>query len=103
MSDSAHPAGDPASVHLIVRGRVQGVGFRYWVDRRARGLGLHGVVRNLAGGEVEVEAEGPALAVETFLSFLHRGPLGAHVDAVEAQWLSPQGGGPQPFEVRRTS
>jgi acylphosphatase len=87
----------------VVRGRVQGVGFRATTMYEARKLGLAGWVRNRIDGTVEVEAEGPADVLETFLSFLRRGPLGAHVDAVEAHWLSPQGGGPQPFEVRRTS
>jgi acylphosphatase len=90
-------------LHAAVRGRVQGVGFRATTLSEARKLGLAGWVRNRIDGSVEVEAEGPAEALETFLSFLRRGPLGAHVDAVEAQWLPPQGGGPQPFEVRRTS
>ena len=40
---------------------------------------------------------------EAFLAFLHRGPLGAHVDAVESEWLAAQGGAPYPFEVRRTT
>jgi acylphosphatase len=90
-------------LHAIARGRVQGVGYRATVQYEARKLGLSGWVRNRVDGTVEVEAEGPAAALETFLSFLQRGPLGAHVDAVEAQWLPPQGGGPHPFEVRRTS
>jgi acylphosphatase len=78
------------------------VGFRYTTQHEGRKLGLHGWVRNRADGTVEVEAEGPAEALETFLSFLHRGPLGAHVDGVDAEWLAPQGGAPS-FEVRRTS
>ena len=86
MSDSAHPAGDPASVHLIVRGRVQGVGFRYWVDRRARGLGLHGVVRNLAGGEVEVEAEGERARLEDLVAAVKQGPANARVDDIDVEW-----------------
>jgi acylphosphatase len=89
-------------LHAVVRGRVQGVGYRATTHYEAKKLGLAGWVRNRTDGSVEVEAEGPAPALETFLSFLHRGPLGAHVDSVEAEWLPPQGGGP-PFEVRRTS
>jgi acylphosphatase len=87
----------------VVRGRVQGVGFRYTTQHEARKLGLSGWVRNRVDGTVEVEAEGAPEALETFLSFLHRGPLGAHVDGVDAEWLAPQGGGAFPFEVRRTS
>jgi len=90
-------------LHAVVRGRVQGVGFRYTTQAEAKRLGLAGWVRNLIDGSVEVEAQGPAEALETFLSFLRRGPLGAHVDAVSAEWLDAQGEAPHPFEVRRTT
>jgi acylphosphatase len=89
-------------LHAVVRGRVQGVGFRATTLSEGRKLNLGGWVRNRIDGTVEVEAEGPPQALETFLSFLHRGPLGAHVVAVDAEWLAPQGLAP-PFEVRRTS
>jgi acylphosphatase len=89
-------------LHAVVRGRVQGVGFRATAEHEGRKLRLGGWVRNRADGSVEVEAEGPAAALDEFLSFLHRGPLGAHVDAVDAEWLPPQGGASL-FEVRRTS
>jgi hypothetical protein len=48
-------------LHAVVHGRVQGVGFRYFVMREARALGLSGWVRNQADGSVEVEAEGAAI------------------------------------------
>jgi acylphosphatase len=78
------------------------VGFRATAQHEGRKLNLAGWVRNRPDGSVEVEAEGPAAALDEFLSFLQRGPLGAHVDAVDAQWLPPQGGA-RFFEVRRTS
>jgi acylphosphatase len=90
-------------LHAVVQGRVQGVGFRATTQYEARKLALGGWVRNRADGSVEVEAEGRDADLEAFLSFLRRGPLGAHVDAVQADWLPPQGGAPVPFEVRRTT
>jgi acylphosphatase len=95
--------GDRARLHAIVRGRVQGVGFRATTQHEARRRGLSGWVRNLSDGSVEVDAEGERTHLESFLAFLHRGPLGAHVDAVESEWLVGEGGAPFPFEVRRTT
>ena len=70
-----------------VTGRVQGVGFRYFVRTRARGLGLAGRVRNLRDGSVEVEATGDAAALEGLRQALAEGPPGARVEAVEEQEL----------------
>jgi acylphosphatase len=92
-----------ARLHAFVRGRVQGVGFRYTTQAEAKKLGLGGWVRNLYDGAVEVDAEGDRTQLEVFLAFLHRGPLGAHVDAVDSEWLAAQGGAPFPFEVRSTT
>jgi acylphosphatase len=90
-------------LHVFVRGHVQGVGFRYTTQAEAKKLGLGGWVRNLHDGGVEVEAEGDRPQLEAFLAFLQRGPLGAHVDAVDSEWLAAQGNAPHPFEVRRTT
>lgn len=73
-------------VHLVIRGRVQGVGFRYFVLHRAETLGLDGWVRNRADGAVEVEAEGPRAALEALLESVRRGPQGARVTAVDEVW-----------------
>jgi len=89
-------------LHAIVRGRVQGVGFRATTQHEARRRGLAGWVRNLADGSVEVIAEGDQAVLEEFLSFLQRGPRGAHVDGVDAQWLAAGGDLASPFQVRRT-
>ena len=67
---------------LIVRGRVQGVGFRYFARDAARLEGLRGTVRNLDNGAVEVEVEGDAEAVLRFERAVRRGPGGARVDDV---------------------
>jgi acylphosphatase len=77
--------------HLWVSGRVQGVGFRFFVQRQAASLGLAGCVRNLADGRVEIQAEGPAGAVERLVEAVHRGPPGATVQAVDVTWERPVG------------
>ncbi len=70
----------------VVAGLVQGVGFRWYVARHARGLGLAGYARNLADGRVEVVATGSDAAALTRLEELLRaGPAHARVDTVEAQ------------------
>lgn len=70
-------------VALRIHGRVQGVGFRWWCARTARGLGLNGDVRNCPDGTVEVRAEGAPEAVEAFRLRLADGPPMARVDEVE--------------------
>ena len=86
-------------LHAIIEGRVQAVGFRAHTVWQARALGLCGWVRNLPGGSVETEAEGPRPALEEFLEFLRRGPRSARVADVRVTWLPYQGdlGG---FDVR---
>jgi len=74
------------SVHLVVRGQVQGVGFRYFVLRRADTMGIAGWVRNRADGAVELEAEGPRPELERFVAAVTRGPAGSDVTAVEQEW-----------------
>jgi acylphosphatase len=70
-------------VHVIVRGVVQGVGFRWATRRQAAGLGLAGYVRNRAGGAVEIIAEGSLEAVDRLLAWARHGPPGAVVEQVE--------------------
>ena len=83
---------DSAALRAVVRGRVQGVGFREYVLNRARFLGLSGYVRNLTDGRsLEVVAEGPRPDLEQLLSYLQDGPRLARVDAVEADWGEPTG------------
>ncbi|GLC27210.1 acylphosphatase [Roseisolibacter agri] len=78
MSDP--PADRPDSVHVRVEGRVQGVGFRWFVREAAVGLGLSGWVRNLPDGSVEVLAAGDATALATLRTRLAEGPPHARVD-----------------------
>jgi acylphosphatase len=67
----------------LVSGRVQGVGFRFFVERVANQLGLHGYVRNLADGSVEAYAIGSEVLLEEFQRHLAEGPRGARVTGVE--------------------
>lgn len=76
---------------VIVRGLVQGVGFRWSAGREADALGLSGHARNLADGSVEVEIEGPDAAVERMTDWLAQGPSHARVDAVEVTELGETG------------
>jgi acylphosphatase len=77
--------------HAIVEGEVQGVGFRYSAQRRARALGLDGWVRNMADGSVEVWAEGAKESLDDFLEWLSRGPPSAEVTQVRSTWEMPRG------------
>jgi acylphosphatase len=74
-------------VHLVIQGRVQGVGFRYFVLRRAQALGLTGWVQNRADGAVEVEAEGARDSLEKLESLVREGPAHADVASVAVEWL----------------
>ncbi|KQZ00616.1 acylphosphatase [Pseudolabrys sp. Root1462] len=70
-------------VHLIVHGRVQGVGYRAFVEREATRRDLQGWVRNCADGTVEALLTGNAAVVEDMIAACRRGPFGARVDAIE--------------------
>ena len=83
---------EPARFKARVRGRVQGVGFRYSVEQVADGLGLRGWVRNLPSGEVECVAEGPKEKLQELAAYLREGPPAARVEAVDLEWETPRGG-----------
>jgi acylphosphatase len=76
---------------FIVRGRVQGVGFRYFAIRAARQAGVVGSVRNLADGTVEAIAEGSVESIEEFRSELEHGPSHGHVEQVDEMEIRPTG------------
>ena len=78
-------------IHLVVRGRVQGVFYRASAQREAKRLGVTGWVKNRADGGVEVVAEGEEDQVKDFLSWAQHGPASARVDKVETRWRSYTG------------
>lgn len=71
------------AVHVLVRGRVQGVGFRAWTHHQAELHGLHGWVRNLQDGSVEAVLCGPPALVDILINACRQGPRGAVVENVE--------------------
>lgn len=73
---------DRSALRLIISGRVQGVGYRYWTVGEARRLGLEGWVRNLADGRVEILALGPQDRLDSLENACHAGPPAARVSAV---------------------
>ncbi len=77
---------DHARLEATVRGRVQGVGFRYFIVRRARNHGLDGWVANEADGSVRCVAEGPRADLERLLAELEAGPPSAIVERVDTRW-----------------
>jgi len=88
-------------LYVAVRGRVQGVGFRWFVRERARALGLTGWVRNREDGSVEVLALGEEASLRQLRSLLGTGPSGARVSAVEDQQGEPATAAMNPFGVLR--
>ena len=83
----------------VVRGRVQGVGFRWFVLRQAERLGIHGWARNLDDGAVEVVADAPVDRLAELEAALHQGPGAARVDGVEKADLSHQLDIPNSFDI----
>jgi acylphosphatase len=71
--------------HVTIRGRVQGVGYRYWVEQQAAARGLEGWVRNRRNGSVEALFAGPANVVADMVALCRRGPSAARVDAVQEE------------------
>jgi acylphosphatase len=81
----------PQALFALIRGRVQGVGFRYSACHEARRLGLSGWVRNTPEGDVELWAEGSGEKLNTLLRWLRRGPPGARVESVQHSAQTPGG------------
>ena len=79
------------AAHILVRGLVQGVGYRYYAFRAARQLGLVGWVKNLPDGTVEVETEGDDGALNEFIGELKAGPRSSVVREVDVRWIKATG------------
>ena len=78
-------------MHGVIKGDVQGVGFRYFLIQHAQGLGLTGWVTNRDDGVVEFIAEGSRPALEQLERAAQQGPRGATVSAVEVNWSAATG------------
>jgi acylphosphatase len=97
---------DSTLLRVVIRGRVQGVGFRAWTQHQAQLHGLEGWVRNLSDGAVEAMFAGPQERVELILKALREGPHGSEVEAVEEypateqEFGKPMGG---KFAIRKTA
>ena len=98
MSPASPETGD-VRLDATVIGRVQGVGFRYFVLREAMALGLDGWVANTSEGAVRCVAEGSRPVLEELLEELHDGPVSAIVDRVSVAWM-PATGTLGPFSIR---
>ena len=80
---------------MMIRGQVQGVGFRHFIRHEARAFGLHGWVRNLGNGTVEVAAEGSEADLRRLLVVAGSGPRNARVTEVQEEWSE----GPPRFDA----
>lgn len=76
-------------IHVVISGRVQGVGYRYFCQITAQELGLIGWARNRADGSVELEAQGAAAVLNTLQQQLSDGPPMARVDRVDVETIEP--------------
>jgi acylphosphatase len=86
--------------HYLVKGRVQGVGFRWFVHREAAEIGLRGWVKNLDEGHVEVVAAGTPEDLAELKAALYKGSRGSRVDAViEQELVESEGSQLGPFEI----
>ena len=82
---------DVASLQAIVYGRVQGVFFRAFAERRANELRLSGFVRNMPDGSVEIQAEGEREKLEKLINYLREGPPNARTDDIAIRWAAYTG------------
>ena len=97
-----HPgAGAETVAHWQVVGRVQGVGFRWFVRQQARRWGVRGWVRNRPDGSVEISAVGPREALEGLMAGVRRGPPGAEVAEVRPLAPADESDFPDPFSILR--
>ena len=87
-----------SAVHLIIRGRVQGVSFRAGAQEQALEIGVCGWTRNCPDETVEIHAEAEKEILKPFITWCRKGTLGADVEALELEWVQPRGF--STFEIR---
>lgn len=78
-------------LHILVEGVVQGVGFRYFVEKNATRLSLTGFARNLYDGRVEVLVEGDESVLKQFLEIVKQGPAFSNVVKTDVEWADASG------------
>lgn len=98
MSGPEEAGGERKAIHLLIDGRVQGVGFRWFARKAARDLGLTGRVRNLHDGRVEVHAAGDPDRLALLVDRLREGPPASRVTSIEEEEL-PTVPGWESFDV----
>lgn len=86
-------------LHVFISGFVQGVGFRYFLKRQARRLGLNGFVRNTIDKRVEAVFVGEKKNLDAIIEICRKGAFLAEVENVEVIWESPQKDIPSSFEI----
>lgn len=86
------------AVHILISGRVQGVGFRYFTKHTAENLNIKGYVKNLYNGDVEVKAQGDSGNIEIFIEKLKKGPRMSYVEHLKIDETDKFN--PSLFEVR---
>ncbi|MFW6348480.1 MAG: acylphosphatase [Cyclonatronaceae bacterium] len=96
MSNENHKS---KAVRVYIEGRVQGVGFRYFVYKHARRKGVSGWVKNLEDSRVEAHFEGAAEEVDALVELCREGPVGAKVKHLEQQEATPEATG-APFNFK---
>jgi len=92
--------GTPNTFHGIIKGRVQGVGYRVFAREAALRHGVNGWVRNRRDGTVEIHAEATELVLTEFLTELYRGPILGHVTDIQLTWSTAEPTH-QSFEILR--
>lgn len=91
MAENVLNPTDPSRAHIWVTGRVQGVGFRAYVEYNAKQIGVNGWVRNVGYETVETIAEGTHEQIETFIFLIKTGPRAAHVEECRVEYETPAG------------
>ena len=86
-------------INLIISGKVQGVGFRYYTKRTAISLNLKGYVKNLTNNSVEVVAEGAEAEIKQFIEWCKKGPSSSHISDLKINYL-PYTGEFKEFEIK---